>query len=72
MRAICKIGDLTQKWVFGRAKQGLRKDGILNAKFGLKLGETGREGEEKRKRKKKKRRRGVKIKPTRHGSDVHE
>ena len=40
MRAICNIGDLTQKWVFGRAKQGLRKYGILNTKFGLKLGET--------------------------------
>ena len=40
MRAIFNIGDLTQKWVFGRAKQGLRKDGILNTKFGLKLGET--------------------------------
>ena len=39
MRAIANKGDLTQKWAFGRAKQGLRKDGILKTKFGLKLGE---------------------------------
>ena len=68
MRAICNIGDLTQKWVFGRAKQGLRKDGILNTKFGLKFGETVEKEKRKGRGRRGRGRRGVKIKPTRYGT----